>query len=98
MQQSWVMCISYPVLLGFSLSYCAFWCKSRFSRNIPYYLPGGLQYFTVTHKIGVWDGMALSKITKIKQKGNLVSIKVLILGGVEQFLKVLTTWTASSVE
>lgn len=87
------MYISYPVLLGFTLSYCAFWCKCRFSWNILYCLPGGLQYFSVMHKMGVWDGMALSKTIpiKIKQKGNLVSTELLILGGVEQFLKVLTT-------
>lgn len=88
------MYIIYPaVLVGSSLSYCAFWCKSEFSRNILHGLPGGLQYFSVRYKIGVEDGMALSKITP----GNVVSSKALILGAVEQFLKVLTTWTACSV-
>lgn len=57
-------------------------------------MPGGLQYFSVTHKISVWDGLALSKVIP----GNLVSNEILILVGVEQFLKVLTPWITNSVE
>lgn len=84
------------VLLGFSLSYCAFWCKNRnFSRNSGnfrniLYLPGRLQYFSVTKSVCGMGWLCLKSCLAIWWAVKFWSF------GVEQFPKVLT-WTASSV-